>query len=182
MLEVLEKPEARQLLHKLPVEEYFRIAEGLKTELLRGVIFDKMPKSQLHINFLLILGRLLREQVGNHFEIMSENPLALADSAPEPDLAIIDPVKTLDSPRFTSAHLVVEISVTTKAYDAAKADIYAEANIPVYWQILPVEKTTIVYSQPIAGKYTSVETLAFDAALTALLPGKHLTVRLSAIP
>ena len=55
MLEVLEKPEARQMLHKLPVEEYFRIAEGLKTELIRGVIFDKMPKSQLHINFLLLL-------------------------------------------------------------------------------------------------------------------------------
>ena len=170
------------MLHKLPVDEYFRIAEGLKTELIRGVIFDKMPKSQLHINFLLLLGRLLRDQAGNAFEIMSENPLALADSAPEPDLAIIDRVASLNSPRFTSAHLVVEISVTTKAYDAAKADIYAEANIPVYWQILPLEKNTVVHSQPEHGKYTSVETYSFETKLSANIPGKILTIRLAEIP
>ena len=182
MLEVLEKPEARQMLHKLPVDEYFRIAEGLKTELIRGVIFDKMPKSQLHINFLVLLSELIRSHAGKDFHVISENPLALADSAPEPDIAIVNKVQSLNSPRFTSAHLVIEISVTTKAYDAAKADIYAEANIPMYWQILPLEKSTIVYSQPENGKYSSVETLAFETILNANLPGKTLDIRLAEIP
>jgi hypothetical protein len=75
----------------------------------------------------------------------------------------------------------VEISVTTKAYDAAKADVYAEANIPVFWQVLPLEKSTIAYSQPLEGKYTSVESIPFDTTLHANLRGQPISVRLADI-
>lgn len=181
VLDLLEKAEARQMLHKIPVEQYFRIAENLKTELIRGVIFDKMPKSQLHTNLLLLLSELLREKLGEQYSVMSENPLALADSAPEPDIAIIDRVRSLDTPRFTTAYLAVEISVTTKLYDAAKADIYAEADISYYWQILPLEKKTVVYAEPADGKYQSVTEVPFESELKVELPGKKITVLLAEI-
>lgn len=113
---------------------------------------------------------------------ISENPLALADSAPEPDIAIVEKVKSLMAPRFTSAHLVIEISVTTKAYDAAKADTYAEAAIPVYWQILPREKLTIVMSRPIDGKYTLTENVPFEPILQANLIDQELNIRSADIP
>jgi len=169
------------MLHKIPVDEYFRIAEGLKTELIRGVIFDKMPKSQLHINLLLLLSRLLRSKVADKYDIMSENPLALADSAPEPDIAIIDHVRSLAAPRFTTAYLAIEISITTKTYDAAKAEIYAEAQIPVYWQILPLEEKTIVYSQPSDGVYNSVVEAAYSEELRVDLPTGKFSLRLGEI-
>lgn len=126
--------------------------------------------------------RRFRLYLPKHTRHISENPLALADSAPEPDIAIVDQIKSFMAPRFTSTHLVIEISVTTKAYDAAKADIYAEAEIPVYWQILPLEKLTIVMSRPIAGKYTLTENVPFEPILQANLIDQELNIRSADIP
>ena len=52
MAEILEIPEVRQRVSKLTVEENHRLGEfnenGRRTELIRGIVIEKMPKSPLH--------------------------------------------------------------------------------------------------------------------------------------
>src|SRR5256885_12901615 len=51
-VEILEIPEVRQRVSPLSVEEYHRLDEfnehGKRTELIRGVVIEKMSKSPLH--------------------------------------------------------------------------------------------------------------------------------------
>ena len=69
--------------------------------------------------------------------VCKEDPLTLADSEPEPDLAVIDgKIKDYDYIRVTTARLVIEVSVSSLALDRAKAAIYAAAGIPEYWIVL----------------------------------------------
>lgn len=87
----------------------------------------------------------------------------------------------MHDPHPSTAYLVAEISVMTAAYDEAKADVYAEALVPLYWQILLLEKTTVVYSEPQGGKYQSVIRVPFETALTVDLRGQKLSVPLGEI-
>ena len=52
MSAILEIPEVRQRVSTLSVEEYHRLDEfnehGRRTELIRGIVIEKMSKSPLH--------------------------------------------------------------------------------------------------------------------------------------
>jgi hypothetical protein len=52
MTPILDIPEVRQRVSPLSVEEYHRLNEfnenGRRTELIRGVVIEKMSKSPLH--------------------------------------------------------------------------------------------------------------------------------------
>ena len=64
---ILESPGARERVLPLSVRAYHDLAErGLiseKAELLRGVIFEKMPKSRFHVRLVRFLEALLRQQL-----------------------------------------------------------------------------------------------------------------------
>lgn len=182
MFDVLEKPETRQMLYRLSKEQYHRLTEGTKTELVRGVIFQKMSKSPLHANFLQLLFDLLRPKVPASCHLVMEKPLSLGDSELEPDLAIVNKIQSMHEAHPTTAYLVAEISVTTQTYDEAKGDVYAEAQIPIYWQILPLEKVTTVYRNPQGGRYTSIVRVPFSDGLDVHLPERQFSLRLSSIP
>ena len=48
MTALLDVPEVRERLMRISVADYHRHAEGQRTELLRGIVIEKMPSSPLH--------------------------------------------------------------------------------------------------------------------------------------
>src|SRR2546423_10819203 len=93
MSAILEIPEVRQRVSRLSVQEYHRLAEfnenGRRTELIRGIVIEKMSKSPLHSS----IGKLLYDKIAAMlpatFLVRREDPLTLADSEPEPDISVV---------------------------------------------------------------------------------------------
>ena len=63
MTAILEIPEVRQRVSRLSVAEYHRLEEfnqnGKRTELIRGIVFEKMSKSPLHATIVTRLFKIL---------------------------------------------------------------------------------------------------------------------------
>lgn len=176
---VLEDAAVREMVYPISVEAYHMLASGNKrTELIQGIIFNKMPKSPLHANTLRLVHKALAELLHPAYELVTENPITLGDSEPEPDILITDPLKSIHDPHPNFAYLIVEISINTKEYDRAKSKIYAAGKIPVYWNILPEERVTIVYSQPEADRYLSEKRISFSETLTLALPNQQIDLSL----
>ena len=115
---------------------------------------------------------LILAVVGPGVYCREQIPLKLADSMPEPDLAVVagraeDHIRTHPA----TALLAVEVAVSSLELDREKAALYAEAAIPEYWIILGEEKTVEVYSTPQDHRYTQ------RRCYTA-----HETIQSSALP
>src|SRR5213592_1062614 len=93
MAAILEIPEVRQRVSPLSVEEYHRLDEfnenGRRTELIRGIILEKLPKSPRHCSIASQLYQLLLAQLPQGYCIRKYDPLTFADSEPEPDISIV---------------------------------------------------------------------------------------------
>src|SRR5262245_55889665 len=90
---LLEMPAARARVSPVSVQEYHRLDElnqnARPTELIRGIIFEKMSKSPLHAYLLKWLYDWFNDQKPHGFVVRFDNPLTLADSEPEPDISIV---------------------------------------------------------------------------------------------
>jgi Uma2 family endonuclease len=162
MPEILEIPEVRRRVSRLTVEEYHRLDEfnenGRRTELIRGIVIEKMSKSPLHRTLSTILFRLLALQVTKGLSIWKEEPLTLADSEPEPDISIVlGTEKDFTESHPTTAELAVEVAVSSASLDRENAALYAEAGVKEYWIVLGGERTVEVYRQPVGGKYQRMQ-------------------------
>lgn len=155
---MLKIPEVRARISPVTVAQYQQFPEfnenGRRTELIRGVIIEKMSKSALHSSIARRLSRLLQLQLPAHFTLLREDPLTLADSEPEPDLAIVSgDERDFAHQHPTTAALVIEIAVTSPAEDRSLASLYAEAGVEEYWIVLPVERRVEVYRRPDGAVY-----------------------------
>lgn len=158
MSAILEIPEVRRRVSHLSVEEYHRLDEfnenGRRTELIRGILIEKMAKSPLHRFISSLLYEFLLKCLPPGFRVWKEEPLTLVDSEPEPDISV-----TRGSPGdFAEAHprtaeLVVEVAVSSAALDREGATMYAEAGVREYWIVLAPERQVEVYRQPVGGIY-----------------------------
>lgn len=162
MTALLELPEIRQRVSPMSLEDYHRLGEynanGKRTELIRGIVLEKMSKSPLHASLIKWLYNQLSTLVPPGFIVRFDNPLTLADSEPEPDIAV---VRGADRDFFTAhpttAALVIEVCVSSATLDRAKAAIYAEANIPECWLVLASEQWRVeVHRQPSEGRYQDI--------------------------
>src|SRR5437870_13608290 len=92
MSAILEIPEVRQRVSPLTVEEYHRLDEynenGRRTELIRGIVIEKMSKSPAHRTLVSLLYRLFLTRLPKGFTVWQEQPLTLADSEPAPDISV----------------------------------------------------------------------------------------------
>jgi len=181
MSSVLDSPQARERVVPLSVQVYHDLGErGMiaeRSELLRGVIFEKMPKSPLHVRLVRFLEVLLQKQLPADFLLQKEDPLTLTDSEPEPDLAVIRGRES-DFPTShpTTAELVIEVSISTEDTDRAKAEIYAEAGVKEYWIVLPDRQRIEVFTQPTESGYGR-HVLMEDVAASVVLPGFCVSVK-----
>lgn len=166
MSPILEIPEVRQRVSPLSLDEYHRLDEfngnGRRTELIRGILIEKMSKSPLHCALAKLLYDTISRLLPPGWIVRREDPLTLADSEPEPDVSIVKGA----SEDFLKAHpktaeLVVEIAISSPILDRENASLYAEAGVKEYWIVLGRERKVEVYRRPENGCYQ--ETRIFEA-------------------
>src|SRR5437762_6414157 len=158
MSTILEIPEVRQRVSRLSLEEYHRLDEynenGRRTELIRGIIIEKMSKSPLHSSLAKRLYDLIVALLPRGYVVRREDPLTLADSEPEPDVSVVRGSESdfLHEHPHT-AELVIEVAVSSAALDRENATLYAEVGVKEYWIVLAQQKQLVVYTSPQSGRY-----------------------------
>lgn len=168
---MLEIPEVRARVSAVTVAQYQQFPQfnenGRRTELIRGIIVEKMSKSPLHSSIARRLYKALQSNLPSQFTLLREDPLAFADSVPEPDLAIVrgDERDFADHHPTTGA-LVIEIAVTSAAEDRSLAALYAEAGVEEYWIVLPTERRIEVYRRPERGTYLELIVVEGDSTVS----------------
>ena len=165
------------MVHKLSIVEYHRLCEReprfVHTELVRGVVIEKISKTPMHSSVASLLERIISAQVRPDFCVRKDGALTLRDSEPEPDISIVsgrheDYLRSHPS----TAALVVEVAVTSPNDDRALAEIYAEAGVGEYWVVLPKERAIEVFRQPEGLAYREVRRHEFADELTcSTVPG-----------
>ena len=166
MTALLDVPAIRERVLRVSVEDYERQTEGLNTELLRGIVIEKMSKSPIHSFVAHQLRDLIAAQLAPEFAAFQERPITTSDSEPEPDLAVVrGPAERYRTAHPATAELVVEVAVSSLEIDRVKALIYAEAGVREYWIVCPEEKRVEVYRQPGAQGYAERTVLAAPSVL-----------------
>ncbi len=160
------------------------LGEDDRVELLEGQIVEVSPQGERHARVIQTLNRLLVRGPGDDYVVRPQLPLTLADSEPEPDLAVVrreDAASTDEHP--AQAVLVVEVSGGSLAYDrTVKARVYARTAIPEFWIVdLDTRQVEVCRDpDPHEGGYRSRFNADSDAALSpAGLPG--LTIPVAAL-
>src|ERR1041384_7641384 len=164
MSAILEIPEVRQRISRLSVEEYHRLDEfnenGRRTELIRGIVIEKISKSPLHSSISKRLYDRISALLPPGFVVRREDPITLSDSEPEPDIAI---VRGTEADFFkahpSTAELAVEVAVSSATLDRENATLYAEAAVKEYWIVLGLERRVEVYRRPENGRYQEMRVL-----------------------
>ena len=151
------RPTTTLPVHRIDVETYDRMVasgalEGQRVELLEGVLVDVSPISPAHT---IVVTRLMRHfAAAPQWWTQVQCPLTVQPSSePEPDLAVF---ATEPSPErhHTTALLVVEVAVSSQMIDRnVKAQLYAQAKIPVYWLVDIPARNVEVRTDPGANGY-----------------------------
>ncbi len=182
MSSILDVPSIRARLSRTSVEEYHLQPEyngqGRRTELIRGLVIEKMSKSPLHGTIASLLQDTLAPQLPPGWILRREEPLTLRDSEPEPDLTIVRGTRReYLRAHPSSAALVVEVAVSSIAEDREIAALYAEAEVGEYWIVLPAEQGIEVYRQPENGRYREMRLYTgSDTIECASVPGVRVAL------
>ncbi len=157
----LDEPIAPAELHRWKATEYDALVargdfEDARVELLNGVIFEKMPHNPPHGFAIGELQLFLIQLLGTSWVVRTQDTVALGNSRPEPDLAVVMGPSRLYSnahPKAGDIKLVIEVSESSLYRDRSrKAAIYAAAKIPIYWIVNLLDKQIEVYTLPRGGK------------------------------
>jgi len=180
--EMLEIPEVRARISAITVGQYQQLPEfnenGRRTELIRGVVIEKMSKPPLHSSISRRLFRLIQSALPEHFILLRDDPLTLADSEPEPDLAVVRGAEQDFADRHpTTAALVIEVAVTSAAEARSLTSLYAEAGVEEYWIVLPARRRVEVHRRPEGGTYSDQSIVEGDATLECTaIPGVRVAL------
>lgn len=143
---------------RFSVPEYHKLIEiGVLTEndrleLLEGYLVNKMSRNPPHDAAIQLLQDALLGLLPAGWRLRIQSAITLADSEPEPDLAVVRGnarTYTQRHPGPADAGIVIEVSESTLDGDRIdKGRIYARAGIAVYWIVNLVERQVEVYTQP----------------------------------
>ena len=152
--------------HQFTVQEYGKmiemgvINENDAVELIHGEIVKKMPIGRLHGAAVKRLNQLLVTRLAGRAIVSVQDPVVLADSEPEPDLALL--VHRADfyaaaKPTGRDVLLVIEVSDSSLEYDREiKLPLYAQAGIEELWIINLAVSQVESFRQPHSdGSYQS---------------------------
>jgi Uma2 family endonuclease len=180
MASILENAAVRDAALPISVEQYHRLGQAgiipQHTELLRGVIVEKMIKSPEHSWLVQRLVDWLRDNVPAGWHVRQEQPLTLADSEPEPDVAVVrgEPGDYRIAHPSTAA-LVIEVAIWSEALDREKANACAAAGVAEFWLVLPHRRAIEVLTAPSPGGYAHRRVVAEDEEISVMsLPGLRL--------
>jgi Uma2 family endonuclease len=183
MSAVLEKSNSDKGL-RYDLESYHKLgASGAiprNTELIHGVVVNKMTISPKHRKVVNKLRDILTSVIEERFIVLQESPISIGDSEPEPDISMVAGTHDDYSDKHPeTAAFVVEVAFSSFEDDLLKADIYASANISIYW-ILDLQNNKIeAFQKPSSGKYTLHTTHALEEKIP--LPLTNRTISLAEI-
>jgi Uma2 family endonuclease len=123
-----------------------------KVELLENYVVLKMPRNPPHDSTLQRMFRPLLRALPAGWDLRMQSAVALTDSQPEPDFALVRGSAADYVTRHPSAAdvgLLMEVADTSLLRDQRdKTRIYARNSIPYYWIVNLVDRRLEVYSQP----------------------------------
>jgi Uma2 family endonuclease len=172
-------------MHRFTVAQYHRMIEtGVlgaddRVELLEGWIVDKMPQHPAHAGTISVLLERLQAKLPKGWIVRVQSPITLADSEPEPDLAVVrGPAE-----RYLTTHpvpkdiaIVIEVADTSIDQDRiVKGRTYAQARIPAYWLVNLPEIKVELYTDPKPGKtakYQVEEHLGIQYGVPVVVGGR----------
>jgi Uma2 family endonuclease len=166
-------------LTKWTLEQYHQMIEAgvlddVRAELLNGEIVEMPSEGMDHAQGSTDSRDLFQERLRGRAIVRDAKPITLPEqsSEPEPDLAIVEPLrdvyKTQHHPYPANIYLLVEYSYSSLAKDKElKRVIYAKAEILEYWIVNLKDRQVIVHREPIDGDYRLVQTLT-SGTLTML--------------
>ena len=186
MTSILEKLSVRRVALPISVEQYHRLGRegiiGQRTELLRGVIIERMTKSPLHTYVVHVIARWLQENIEADQHLRKEEPLTFADSEPEPDIAVVSgQPEAYRACHPATADLVVEVAIASVGLDRDKGDIYAAAGVPEYWVVIPEERAVEIYRDPTGNGYAVCERLTAGESLLKPQRAARAAIRLATL-
>ena len=128
------------------------LTEDDPIELLEGWLVRKMPKNPPHVVAGKRLRKLLAKIIPRGWEIRAQDPVTLADSEPEPDVAIVvdhEHEYLTHHPKPEDVGLVIEVADSSLPRDkGSKKAVYARAKIVCYWIVNLPEATIEVFTDP----------------------------------
>ncbi len=142
-------------LHRLSLERYMRMAEagvfddGVRVELIDGVIVEMSPMSEPHARAVAWINKILVPQLDPALILLPQLHIGMPEqrSAPEPDISIITQE---DHPSGEAIPLlVIEVSLTSLRYDrGTKSRLYARRGVPEYWILNVAEAVMETHRAP----------------------------------
>lgn len=149
---------AATAFRKLSVDEYEKLVESGdltdedRVELLEGHMVYKMPSNPPHEFATTALSRRLERLLPANWLTRCQHGIRMAESRPEPDLAVVRGVErdyARRQPRPNDVGLLAEISDSSLDRDQLdKTRIYARDGIPVYWIVNLVDRRVEVHTDP----------------------------------
>lgn len=153
-------------LHHFTVEEFDRMLEtGILTdeervELLEGVLVTMTPIGDQHAACVDWLNELLSSRLSGRAVIRVQNPIALPDARPYPDLAVLrrrPDYYARGKPEPPDIYLIIEVADTALARDRElKLPLYGRTGVAESWIVDLVGETVIVGSEPGPTGYATV--------------------------
>jgi Uma2 family endonuclease len=153
-------------LAKWSVEEYHHLIEAgilsnRRVELIAGEIWSMSPEGPLHHSLNWEIADYLRDLLPGVALISEAHPITLADSEPEPDIAVVRSPRSQYRDRHPMAediYWLIEISDTTLDYDLGKKKkAYARARISKYWGVDIKNRLIRVFQQPQGEDYRVIQ-------------------------
>ncbi|MTD44445.1 hypothetical protein GKE82_09105 [Conexibacter sp. W3-3-2] len=154
--------------------------DGLRVELLDGLILDvpdMSPQGDLHVGTVRAFTRLLAARAD--LLVVQSTFAAAEGDMPEPDLML---ASTPQLARPTAGLLVVEVAVSSRGHDLAKAAAYARADVARYWVADARAREVVEHTDPTPGGYRSVTTLRGADVLDAHVDGVPPTTVAAVLP
>jgi Uma2 family endonuclease len=143
---------------RLTVAEYHAlvadgtVAENDRVELIHGALVEKEMPGPNHAACVTRVDHWLRVQAGAAVIVRVQNPITLADSEPEPDVALVRPRPDFykaGHPTPAETFLVVEVADTSLNDDRdVKGPLYAQNGVPEYWVVDLNSDTVLVHRGP----------------------------------
>ena len=169
-------------------EECHRLIErgelSERTELIEGIIYNKMGQNSPHRIALSLLGQWLVALFG-YLNVQTEKPIDLSGidnitNEPEPDAAVTREPTTAyvgRNPRPEDILLIVEVSDSSLWFDLnVKAALYARAGIVEFWAMDANKRQIHRHRQPNGERYEDIVVLSADETISA--PGRSETIRI----
>lgn len=160
------------------------ILEGRRVELLNGEIIEMSPEGPEHAQVSTDAAEYLREQLNQRALVRDAKPITLpiSDSEPEPDLAIVQPLReiyrTQHHPYPENIFWVIEYANSSLAKDLdAKRKAYASAGIQEYWVVDLKHRALKVLREPDQGDYQFEQTLTNGNVYPLAFPDVAIAVQ-----